>query len=110
MSDTPDMPEVDAESVVGVDADDRPVFQLPWTGEIVHKSAVDIMTKAFANDEPVFVLRAKDFFAVQVVVHYQQLIETVGPNNLELQEDMAKLVKAFRDWQGSHMGQVRYPD
>jgi hypothetical protein len=85
-------------------------YPLPWTGEPVHKFAQQMLDNAFANDEPVFILRAKDFFAPQVVAKYLELIETVGPINMELQEDVTKVMNAMREWQGTHMGQVRYPD
>lgn len=90
-------------------SDDK-LFELPHTGEKVSKSAHEIVDKAFANGEPVFVIRAKDFFAVQVLGFYLECIERQGPNNPEFEEDIVKIQNAMRQWQRDNLGKVRYPD
>lgn len=69
-----------------------------------------IIKECEKSDEPYFVFRAKDFFSVQVLAHYQKLIEDFGPSNIEFQEVVSKATQAFKDWQRDNMGKVRYPD
>ena len=88
---------------------ERP-YVIPHTHEPTSKSAHDIVRKAFERDEPVFVVRAKDFFSVQVVSRYLELLEQFGPTNLDLQEDVVNVLNAFKAWQAAHMSDVRYPD
>lgn len=74
------------------------------------KSAEEILHKAALQDEPVFVIRAKDFFAVQVINFYLELIEKFGPSNLSFQESVWEVLNDIREWQSNNMDQVRYPD
>lgn len=90
--------------------DQGELFRLPYTGETVSKGAIEIVTNALAQDEPVFVIRAKDFFAVPTLGYYVEQVERQGPRNAEFLEDIVKIQNAMRAWQSDNWGKVRYPD
>lgn len=86
------------------------LFNIPHTGVPTSKSAMDMVAKAMDEDEPVFVLLAKDFFAVQVIAHYLELVEKFAPTNHEFQEEIVNIQTAVRSWQADNIERVRYPD
>jgi hypothetical protein len=86
------------------------IFTLPNTGVVVSKSAEGIVHSAFENGEPVFVLRAKDIFALPTISKYLGQVRAYGPTNSDFEKDIENIFQAFRSWQESHIGQVRYPD
>lgn len=85
-------------------------YLIPGTELMVSKSAIDIVNKAFENGEPVFVLRAKDFFALGTLKEYLRVVRTQGPTNPSYEQDIDKIVQGFEQWRSNHIGQVRYPD
>lgn len=60
--------------------------------------------------EPVFILRAKDIFAPQMVMRYLEQVELFGPTNGDFAAEIHAHAIAMREWQTSHMAQVKYPD
>ena len=57
------------------------------------------------DDEPVFVLRAKDDLAVQTLEYYQEFTET-DP----FASEVDKCLKAFQEWQAANPDKVKEPD
>lgn len=86
------------------------IFTLPNTGVQVSKSAEGIVRAAFENGEPVFVLRAKDIFALPAIAGYLSRVRQYGPTNPQYEADIEHIFQAFRTWQEQNIGQVRYPD
>lgn len=83
---------------------------MPNTGVRVSKSAEGIVQRAFENGEPVFVIRAKDIFALPTLSKYLGMVRTQGPTNPAYEADIENIFQAFRTWQEENIGQVRYPD
>lgn len=61
------------------------------------------------DDEPVFVLRARDAMAIPVLDAYAQLCSAHGSPSEHLQS-VLQTHNAFRDWQDAHPGDVKQPD
>lgn len=73
------------------------------------KSAREIIEKAFANNEPVFVIRAKDIHAMDALALYAQQVK-LGGSPKSYGEDISRIVGEFAVWRLQHSDQVRYPD
>lgn len=84
-------------------------YVIPYTHEHTSKSAHRMIDKAFANDEPVFVIRAKDIHSTRALAAYLQSLRG-GGSPPETLEDVERIFRAFRTWQTDHSEQVRYPD
>ncbi len=69
-----------------------------------------IAIECVENDEPFFVLRAKDIFSVMVIRNYQKMVEDYGPYDQDFQIAVAEEVERMRDWQHGHSSLVGYPD
>lgn len=91
-------------------SDQDALFPLPSTGEMVSKSARAMVEAALGQDEPVFILRAKDFFSLDTITYYLDQIERYGPENDAYREDLIKIHQAFTHWRNNHISEVRYPD
>ena len=50
------------------------------------------------DDEPVFVLRAQDALAVEVLTYYRDLYEEGEVVNVEKLVDLRTVMQAFRQW------------
>jgi hypothetical protein len=57
------------------------------------------------DEEPVFILRARDAFAIQTLEHYQELADTEP-----FASDVDRCMKAFVDWQSTNPNKVKEPD
>jgi hypothetical protein len=84
-------------------------YPLPHTGEMVTKSARDIVDRALAADEPVFVIRARDVCAMPALAAYLRQVQ-VGTSPPELVDSIEKIFKAFRSWQQENSRLVKFPD
>lgn len=62
------------------------------------------------NDEPFFVLRAKDIFSVMAVRNYGDLVEKYGPLDFDFQKRLLEHAERMREWQVSNPSLVKYPD
>ncbi len=74
------------------------------------KTAESILASAQEQDEPVFVMRAKDLFSVPMLYQYLEKVELHGPANLEFHDAIVDLIEEFKTWQKRNQGKVRYPD
>ncbi len=77
--------------------------------DIVGRSA-RMAQECIDADEPFFVLRAKDIFAVMVVYKYQQLVDEYGPLDTEFHMHVADAAEEMREWQMANPERVKYPD
>jgi hypothetical protein len=71
--------------------------------------AEKIIRECEERKEPYFVLRAQDILSTMSLLHYATLVETYVPYS-ELPDDVAILIRQFRDWQQNHPTQVKLPD
>ncbi len=69
-----------------------------------------IAVECIENDEPFFVLRAKDIFSVMAVHNYAKLTEEFGPLDVEFHEAVTEAGKEMRRWQMANPERVKYPD
>ena len=69
-----------------------------------------IALECMENDEPFFVLRAKDIFAVMGVNNYSKLVDEYGPLDVEFHAAVMDVAQEMREWQMSHPERVKYPD
>lgn len=69
-----------------------------------------IVRECLVNQEPFFVLRAKDLFSVMAVRNYLKLVEEYGPYDPEFDEGVMECIQQMREWQQNNPGQVKYPD
>lgn len=85
-------------------------YLIPGTETLVSKSAQQLVTSALDNDEPVFVLRAKDIFSLPALQYYKLQVERYGPTNHGFQIDIENIMDAFSKWRTANAEQVKYPD
>ena len=96
--------------------DDQPVHRTAEvleylrSGEQVLTKSEEIVIDCVNNDEPFFVLRAKDIFSVMLIRNYQKMVEDYGPYDQDFQIAVADEVERMRDWQHGHSSLVGYPD
>ncbi len=96
--------------------DDQPVHRTAEvleylrSGEQVLTKSEEIVIDCVNNDEPFFVLRAKDIFSVMLIRNYQKMVEDYGPYDQDFQIAVADEVERMRDWQHGHSRLVGYPD
>jgi len=69
-----------------------------------------ILESTSATGEPIFIFRAKDIFSVMVLSFYAEIIEKYGPDDTEFHRDVVDALAGFKEWQRTHVAQVRYPD
>lgn len=64
------------------------------------------------SEEPIFIIRAKDRFALPMIRFYAELGHLVkhGPENLDWLLDIDAVVAEFIEWQNQHPELVRIPD
>lgn len=60
------------------------------------------------EDEPCFVVRAKDVFAVAVLRYYRDLTEDAAPQ--ELTDDMDRHIDLMNEWRRRNAHLVKIPD
>ena len=69
-----------------------------------------IALECMENDEPFFVLRAKDIFAVMGVNNYSKLVDEYGPLDVEFHAAVMDVAQEMREWQMANPERVKYPD
>lgn len=72
--------------------------------------ALKMVTEAEQTGEPLFCLRARDFFSIQVIASYAELVERYGPDNPDFLANIVDALGEFKEWQKSNTAIVRYPD
>lgn len=84
-------------------------FIIPHTGESTSKSAHALVDRAIANNEPVFVMRAKDVHSVRALAAYLDSVRG-GGSPPEFVTEIGKLFRAFQEWRKENSHQVKFPD
>lgn len=69
-----------------------------------------MVEEAEVTGEPLFCFRARDFFSVQVITFYANLVEQYGPDDSEFHRRIIDALGDFKEWQKANVAQVRYPD
>lgn len=72
--------------------------------------AYAMVKNAETTGEPLFCFRARDFFAIQVLTHYLDIVERFGPDDATFHENIVDAIGDFKEWQKQNMAQVRFPD
>lgn len=72
------------------------------------KSAQEIIDSAAAQGEPVFVLRAKDIYAPDIVRQY--LVRASSSSSVDMVEDLQEVIWSMTKWQNDNPDKVRFPD
>jgi hypothetical protein len=72
--------------------------------------AFRMVMNAEKTGEPLFCFRARDFFSVQVISHYENLVAMYGPDDAEFHRNIIDALDEFKTWQKQHQTEVRYPD
>lgn len=72
--------------------------------------AFKMVMEAEATREPLFCFRARDFFSIQVLVHYANIVEQYGPDDAQFHNNIVDAIGEFKEWQKLNVDQVRYPD
>ncbi len=73
------------------------------------KSAESVLKSARENDEPVFVLRAKDELSKETLLEYLALCMENSCSE-EHCLGIVKIIKQFETWQADYFIQVKLPD
>jgi hypothetical protein len=73
------------------------------------KSIADILKSAQENNEPVFVIRAKDKCALAAIGAYNVTSHIAGVNDEHLKETQ-QIFRDFVKWQGENKDKVNLPD
>lgn len=73
------------------------------------KTAESVLIRARENNEPVFVLRAKDKAAVKAIQAYQAECRRLECDNSHI-EDVQSILEEFALWRANNMEQVKKPD
>jgi hypothetical protein len=76
----------------------------------VNPHAYKMVMDAENSGEPLFCFRARDFFSVQVISFYADLVEKYGPDDSEFHRRIIDAIGEFKDWQRANVSRVRYPD
>lgn len=79
-------------------------------GGLANPHAVRMVLDAENTGEPLFCFRARDFFSVQVISHYADIVEKYGPDDSEFHRRIVDALGEFKDWQRDNVAKVRYPD
>ena len=67
-----------------------------------------IYEEATAQDEPVFVIRAKDLTSISAIMLYRELhAMNTSPG---FNDALTDLIGDFREWQQAHTDQMKVPD
>jgi len=74
-----------------------------------HGARVAVVT-GLEPDEPVFVLRARDALALNVVAQYSMLTTEAGLFSADRREGLHATLSALVDWRNQHAERVRDPD
>lgn len=76
------------------------------------KNIIEMLEKAKQNDdEPVFMVRAKDAHSVKVLDSYIESMESLDSSlNEQFVEDVKATRARFIEWRKNHIKQVKWPN
>ena len=77
--------------------------------EYAGKTAESVLESARKNNEPVFVLRAKDKASTRTLSRYVVLCQRYGCN-LEFLQDVNRIAMDFYNWRTKNKDQIKIPD
>ncbi len=69
----------------------------------------DVSIPGIPDDEPVFIMRAKDSCAPQAINQYAELAIVAGSPS-EFAAACRRVATQFREWQGENQDKVKTPD
>lgn len=69
-----------------------------------------IVAECEASGEPYFVLRAKDVFSLEALIHYLELFVRRGPDDESYSDAITSCASEFVHWRDHNPEKVRYPD
>lgn len=95
------MEELLEDGTMGVDPDSKYKVK----GKIINVQT----GQAIPDDEPIFVLRAKDVTAVAMLVKYAQLTKEAGSSGMH-EEFVLKRMRQFRKFSEDHPERMKVPD
>lgn len=64
---------------------------------------------SFEPDEPVFIIRARDFASVGTLAEYYKLCQKFECSPIYMR-DLVSVIGQFADWQYDHWEQMKVPD
>lgn len=73
------------------------------------KDPNNVLQKALAKNEPVFVLRAQDAISLSAIAAYMHSAALVIDSE-EQYEELESIYKRFREWQSKNQDKVKLPD
>lgn len=85
-------------------------FSPPEQAASVNPHAARMVADAEVTGEPLFCFRARDFFSVQVISFYSDLVAKYGPSDAEFHRNIVDALNEFKEWQKNNVEKVRYPD
>lgn len=74
------------------------------------KNPFNILEKATARNEPVFVLRAQDLLSMCALSAYVNAAAVNGEISSEQYEELSTIYNQFQDWQDNNSNLVKIPD
>jgi len=85
-------------------------YRIPYSKAKTSKSAQDILNKADERDEPVFIIRAKDIFALPTLNYYIAQVKNYGPSSPDFLQELHSIREAMKSWRDDNVERVHYPD
>jgi hypothetical protein len=82
----------------------------PYSYPMVNPHAHKMVMQAELTGEPLFCFRARDFFSIQVIAFYANIVEQYGPDDADFHRNIVDALGEFKEWQKDHITEVRYPD
>lgn len=73
------------------------------------KTAESVLKSARENNEPVFVLRAKDWCSINAIYEYLEFCRAKGCD-IDFRNEILNIIEDFEKWQEENKLQVKKPD
>lgn len=74
------------------------------------KTAKEIIEKARDNNEPIFIVRAKDYYSLVAVQSYDIAIQRDCVLSNDFKDEIHQICEDFVNWRFENKEQVRKPD
>ena len=75
----------------------------------MEKTAESVLISARENNEPVFVLRAKDQCSILTLLRYEEACKNIGCDRSHV-DGIVNILNDFAYWRENHPEQVKIPD